>query len=153
MPTHTHIPKTIAGLLLFTALSATAADLRGHSPPIVSLLNEFRPIGGAGNNLQNPQLNPVPYTPELSLTPLNFAPGTNDGLVNGTNPRTISNVISGGTGANGQNGQTTDPVASAWLYVSGNLLIMTSTWKKRRSPRPQSISSCRRVIHFLLQEQ
>lgn len=86
MPTHTHIPETIAGLLLFTTLSATAADLQGHSPPVVSLLKEFRPIGAAGNNLRNPHLNPVPYTPELALTPLNFAPGTNDGLVNGPQP-------------------------------------------------------------------
>ena len=56
------------------------------------------------------------------MAPLNFARGTNDGLVNGPNPRTISNVIAGGTGANVQNGQTTDPVASAWLYVFGQFV-------------------------------
>jgi peroxidase len=38
------------------------------------------------------------------------------------NPRTISNVIAGGTGVNGQNGEMTDPVASAWLYVFGQFV-------------------------------
>jgi peroxidase len=60
--------------------------------------------------------------PEIALASLNFASGTTDGLVNGPNPRTISNVIAGGSGANGQNGQTTDPVASAWLYVFGQFV-------------------------------
>lgn len=31
--------------------------------------------------------------PELALAPLNFAPDTKDGLVNGPNARIISNVI------------------------------------------------------------
>src|SRR5271165_1817950 len=115
-------PKTIACLLLLTVASATSRDLPGNCIPQVSLLKEFRPIGGAGNNLQNSQLNPVPGAPELALAPLNFAPGANDGLVSGPNPRIISNQISGGTGANGQNGQTTDPVASAWLYVFGQFI-------------------------------
>jgi hypothetical protein len=43
-------------------------------------------------------------------------------LVDGPNPRVISNIIAGGTGANGQNAQTTDPVASAWLYVFGQFV-------------------------------
>jgi peroxidase len=42
--------------------------------------------------------------------------------VAGPNPRSISNVIAGGTGANGQNGQTDDSVASAWLYVFGQFV-------------------------------
>jgi hypothetical protein len=104
---------TVSCLLSFAVLSATAADLRGRGSPPVSLLKEFRPIGGTGNNLHGP--NPLPGTPELALAPLNFARGTRDGLVNGPNARIISNVISGGTGAKGQNGQTTDTVASAWL--------------------------------------
>lgn len=87
-----------------------------------TLLREFRPIGGSGNNLQNPALNAVPGAPELALARLNFAPGTTDGLISGPNPRTISNVISGGTGANGVNAQTTDPQASAWLYVFGQFV-------------------------------
>jgi peroxidase len=86
------------------------------------LLQEFRPIGGTGNNLKDPSLNAVPGNAEIALTPRNFAPGTGDGLVAGPNPRTISNVIAGGTGSNGQNAQTTDPVASAWLYVFGQFV-------------------------------
>ena len=123
-----HIPKTIAGLLLLIALSATAGDLPGGGTPQVSPLKAYCPIGAAGNNVQNPQYNPVPNpvpnSPELALAPLNFGPGPGPGdpLVNAPNARTISNVISGGTGANGQNGETTDPVASAWLYVFGQFV-------------------------------
>ena len=91
-------------------------------PPRIALLPEFRPIGATGNNLANPALEPVPGSAELAIAPLNFAPGTDDGLINGPNARTISNVICGGTGANGQNAQSTDPVASAWLYVFGQFV-------------------------------
>jgi peroxidase len=115
-------PVNIACLLFVGMLSAAAADLQGTNTPSVSLLAEFRPIGGSGNNRRNPRLNAIPGSAELALTPLNFAPGTNDGLVNGPNARVISNVIAGGTGANGQNGQTTDPLASAWLYVFGQFV-------------------------------
>src|SRR6202035_4314237 len=108
--------------LYLSALSAAADDLRGQTIPQVSLLREFRPIGGIDNNLRSPRLNAVPGAPEIALAPLNFAPGTNDGLVDAPNARTISNVISGGTGANGQNGQTTDPKLSAWLYVFGQFV-------------------------------
>ncbi|MBV9578048.1 MAG: peroxidase [Chloroflexi bacterium] len=90
--------------------------------PPVTLLNEFRPIGGVNNNLTGQSPNATPNSPELALAPLNFAPGPNDGLVDGPNPRTISNVIAGGTGAQGQNGATTDPGASAWLYVFGQFV-------------------------------
>ena len=116
------LSEGIVCFLSLTALSAAAGDLSGHPLPQVSLLSEFRPIGGTGNNLQFPGLNATPGSPKIALTPLNFAPGTNDGLVNAPNPRTISNVISGGTGANGQNGQTTDPKLSAWLYVFGQFV-------------------------------
>jgi peroxidase len=92
------------------------------APPYVIGLQEYCPIGAVGNNLENPQYNPTPYAPELALAPLNFAPGTNDGLVEGPNARYISNQISGGTGDNGQDSQTTDPTASAWLYVFGQFV-------------------------------
>jgi peroxidase len=112
-------PGIMACGLYFAVISALAA-----SPPTtaISLLSEFRPIGGSGNNLEKPDFNVVPGSPELALAPLNFAPGTKDGLVQGPNARKISNAIAGGTGANGQNGQTTDPVASAWLYVFGQFV-------------------------------
>jgi peroxidase len=112
----------IACLSLFTVASAIAADQRGRGCPQISLLEEFRPIGGSGNNLENPDLDVVPGGPEIASAPFNFASGTTDGLVKSPNPRTISNVIAGGSGANGQNGQTTDPVASAWLYVFGQFV-------------------------------
>ena len=116
------ISKIIACIWCFTPIAAMAASPGGEVTPQIDLLREFRPIGAVGNNVQNPQLNPVPRSPELAIAPLNFAPGTTNGLVAGPNPRSISNVIAGGTGANGQNGQTDDPVASAWLYVFGQFV-------------------------------
>ena len=119
MSTH-NIPKIIAGLLLVTALSATADE-----PPQVSLLREFRPIGGVRNNLQNWRLNAVPGAPEIALAPLNYIPdnATGNVILPGPNPRTISNQISGATGPNGEDlSLTEDPVASAWLYVFGQFL-------------------------------
>jgi hypothetical protein len=114
------------GLSAIAALTFLSVNLSAQSNPSaqqpVKLLSEFRPIGGSGNNLRNPNLNAVPNTPELALTPLDFAPGTHNGLVDGPNPRTVSNVISGGTGANGQNGDTDDPSASAWIYVFGQFV-------------------------------
>ena len=121
MSRHTYIPKTVACFLLFTAVSATAGDLPSNWIPQISPLKEYRPIGASGNNLKNPRLNPVPGTPEIALTPLNFA-GPHNQPVSGPNARYISNQISGGTGANGQDSQTTDPTASAWIYVFGQFL-------------------------------
>jgi peroxidase len=83
----------------------------------VSPLPEFRPIGAIGNNLADPALDPVPGSPETKLAPANFAPGTTDGLIDGPNPRMISNVVTGGDQAD-----TTDPTASAWLYAFGQFV-------------------------------
>jgi hypothetical protein len=93
-----------------------------NSPHPIALLPEFRPIGASGNNLVHPNWDPVPGSPEIALAPPNFAPGPNDPLIAGPNPRLISNVIAGGTGANGQNGETNDATASAWLYVFGQFV-------------------------------
>ena len=112
-----------AGVSLISGSDAIAADQTPAVPiPTVQLLNEFRPIGGGGNNLVHPDYDPIPGDGELALVPLHFAPGTTDGLVEAPNARTISNVISGGTGANGQNSETLDPVYSAWLYVFGQFI-------------------------------
>jgi peroxidase len=46
-------------------------------------LKEFRPIGGTGNNLKNPELDVVPGTPEIALTRLNFVRGTTDARTQG----------------------------------------------------------------------
>jgi peroxidase len=115
--------KTNYGIaVLCTAvLAMDAGYLKGQGSPQITLLQEFRPIGGSGNNLQNPNLNPVPGAPEIALAPLNFA-GPHDRLITATNARTISNAISGVTGANGQNAETTDPTLSAWLYVFGQFV-------------------------------
>jgi peroxidase len=115
-------PGAMACLSLFAAAPILVAQDRAVSSPQINLLEEFRPIGGSGNNLKNQDLNAIPGSAELALAPLNFAPGTRDGLVNGPNARTISNVIAGGTGADGQNGETDDPVVSAWIYVFGQFV-------------------------------
>ena len=131
-PMKTKIPYPFAGasLMALCSFEMVAADSPSHgncnprpTPPAkVQLLPEFRPIGGTGNNLENPDLDAVPGAPELAIAPLNFADGTTDGLVDAPNPRVISNVIAGGTGANGQDAQSTDQVASAWLYVFGQFV-------------------------------
>ncbi len=140
MKTQTHTHK-IAWLVFGLLMACSAAFANNPPPPPrppapppppaspngpptfrISLLPEFRPIGGTGNNLVNPDLDVVPDTPEIALTPLHFAPDTDDGLVDGPNPRTISNLIAGGTGSNGVNAETTDPVASAWMYVFGQFV-------------------------------
>jgi peroxidase len=99
-----------------------AAPALSQNRHVIGLLDEFRPIGGGGNNLINPDFDPVPGKPELLVAPLNFKPGTKNGLVDGPNPRTISNLIAGGSSTNGDDAQTTDPVASAWLYVFGQFV-------------------------------
>lgn len=115
-PTHAQQPPSAAGAQLSP----------GGGAPILaaplSPLAEFRPIGGRGNNLTTPGFDAYPGAAELALAPLNFAPGTSDGLVNGPNPRTMSNLISGGTGAGGVDSQTTDTRATAWLYVFGQFV-------------------------------
>jgi peroxidase len=117
-----HNYKFIAATVALLLTGGTVSPSLAQESPSIGLLQEFRPIGGSGNNLDNPKLDAIPGNPERALAPLNFAPGTTDGLVSGPNPRLISNVISGGTGAQGQTGQTTDPVASAWLYVFGQFV-------------------------------
>jgi peroxidase len=106
---------------------ASASGVAGPSRTLavshtVAALPEFRPIGGLRNNLRNAGLDALPGDPELKLAPLHFAAGTGNPLVLGPNPRTVSNVIAGGTGAAGNNAQTTDPVLSAWLYVFGQFV-------------------------------
>lgn len=52
----------------------------------ITLLQSFRPIGGTGNNLANPNFNATPCSPELKLAPLNFAHSTVNGLIGGESP-------------------------------------------------------------------
>ncbi|MBV9250695.1 MAG: hypothetical protein JO227_15780 [Acetobacteraceae bacterium] len=83
----------------------------------IRLLPEFRSIGGANNNLQDPSLDATPGSPETSIAPANYAPGTANDPIDGPNPRTISNVVAGGP-----NAETNDPQASAWLYAFGQFV-------------------------------
>src|SRR6201997_5910823 len=110
-----------AFVCLFVAISAQHT-LSAQKNADVTLLESIRPIGGSGNNLVHPYLDPIPGRAEINLAPINFAPHTRNGLVTGPNPREISNVIAGGTGAQGQNAETEDPTASAWLYVFGQFV-------------------------------
>ncbi len=116
--------KNLYLLLAALLLSASALMLwaAASAPPAVRLLKEFRPIGGTGNNLENPTLDAVPGSPERALAPQHYADGTADGLVDGPNPRLISNVLAGGSGEGGADAQTPDPTASAWLYVFGQFV-------------------------------
>jgi peroxidase len=115
-----------SAFLIAAAVAPASAFSAGASAPSITnpiaLLPSFRPIGGANNNLDNPAFNATPGSAELNLAPLNFAPGTANGMVSGPNPRTISNLISGGTGSGGESGETNDSTASAWLYVWGQFV-------------------------------
>jgi hypothetical protein len=96
------LPAAAAALCIIATSPAAPTDgsarnqYRGNPP--LTLLSEFHPVGANGNNLQNPALDPVPGAAELAIAPLDFAAGTNDGLVTAPNARLISNVIAGGTG-------------------------------------------------------
>jgi peroxidase len=80
-------------------------------------LFEFRTIDGSGNNLDNPLLNAA-GSAEIRIAPANFAPGTVNGLIDATNAREISNVISSGPEA-----EASDPNGySAWMYVWGQFI-------------------------------
>jgi peroxidase len=107
------------GCLATGLMSSPSPAQDSHSIP---LLEEFRPIGGGGNNLHNPALDAVPGGGELALAPLAFASGTHNRLLNGPNARTISNLVSGGSGSNGVDAESTDPSASAWLYLFGQFV-------------------------------
>ena len=90
---------------------------------MTTLLSSFRSIGAVGNNLQDPALDPIPGTPEPAIAAPNFAPGTTDGLVDGPNPRTISNAVTGATTNDGTtNADSVDPTYSAWLYTFGQFV-------------------------------
>ena len=81
-------------------------------------LPEYRSVDGTGNNLTNPSLNADAGSVETRIAPADFAPGTSNGLIDGPNPREISNVVSGGPDA-----ETSDPNDySAWMYVWGQFI-------------------------------
>jgi peroxidase len=108
-----------AAAMLLPALAGMLASC-AHTPR--GDVREFRPIGGIDNNLRNPKFNATPGSPELAIAPLRFADQVTLAPAAGPNPRTVSNIIAGGAGANGADSQSLDPVASAWLYVFGQFV-------------------------------
>ena len=61
----------------------------------------FRTIDGSGNNLLNPDYNAVAGTEEVRIAPAYYKSGTTDGLIDGPNPRYISNTMIIRTGSGG----------------------------------------------------
>lgn len=110
-----------AAAMLVLALAVMLAS-RAQSQQETALLREFRPIGGGHNNLLHPQFNAVPGSAELAIAPLQFAGPQHLDPLPGPNPRLISNAIAGGTGGNGDDAQSLDQRASAWLYVFGQFV-------------------------------
>ncbi len=77
----------------------------------------YRPIDGSNADLANPQYN-MPDASESRLAPANYAPGTNNDLISGPNPREISNIVS-----SGPNSENHDPTGlSAFMYVWGQFI-------------------------------
>jgi peroxidase len=88
------------------------------SKPRHHLLTEYRTVDGSDNNLVDDNLNPTTGSDEVRLTEPNYAPCTTNGLIDGPNPRTISNIVSGGP-----NAELHDPTGiSGWSYVFGQFL-------------------------------
>lgn len=99
-----------------------AVMLAGRAQVPSGLVREFRPIGGAGNNLQHPEFNAVPGSAELAIAPLRFADPVRLDPMPGPNARVVSNIMAGGASAGGDDSSATDTVASAWLYVFGQFV-------------------------------
>src|SRR5712671_5810989 len=88
---------------------------------MTALLPIFRQIGGIGNN-QDASLEPTAGSPELAITSPNFAGGSGNDLIDGTNPRTISNMVAGAVDDPTASSDTADPTYSAWLYTFGQFV-------------------------------
>jgi peroxidase len=76
----------------------------------------FRSIDGTNDS--SPSNTNTTNSPEARIAPPNFAPGTTNGLVDGPNPREISNVVSSGDNADAHDGDN----LSAWMYVWGQFV-------------------------------
>jgi len=83
-----------------------------------NFLPEYRSIDGSDNNLLNELFNPVAGSEEVRFSDLNFARGTINGLVHAPNPRTISNIVSGGPQAELHDADH----RSGWTYVFGQFV-------------------------------
>jgi peroxidase len=124
-----HFKQTIVGVVLLAfvgcgggggsvnSLPRTQTQAQSVAQNVIQPLGDkaYRQYGGAGNSTQA-------GSAELNIAPLNFASGAGDTPVVGPSPRSISNVVAGGTDSKGDNGETTDPTLSAWLYLVGQFV-------------------------------
>jgi hypothetical protein len=147
-PIYKFIPKTAAAFLISTAVSLIGADLKGSNIPQINLLPEYCPIGGSGNNLQNPNFDPVPGRAEIALAPLNFAPKTSNELVDGPNPRFISNVIAVALEQTVRTRKRPTLLLQRGSTSSVSSSIMISISKRLYRPPLRSISPFRKKIRF-----
>jgi hypothetical protein len=60
-----YVGATVGCLMTYATISPISADQRNP----ITLLPEFRPISGIGNNLVNPNFNAIPGSPEINLAP------------------------------------------------------------------------------------
>jgi hypothetical protein len=96
---------TAVVLMAFAVVLAS----RAQTPRPGGLLDKFRPIGGIRNNLLHPHYNAVPGSAELAIAPLRFA-----------DPVTL--LPMSGASDSADDSQSTDALASAWLYVFGQFV-------------------------------
>jgi hypothetical protein len=61
------IPEIIACVSCFAATAVAAGGLSGAGNFQINRSSEFRPIGGAGNNLKNADLDAVPGSPKFAV--------------------------------------------------------------------------------------
>jgi len=97
----------------------TVASQQRKKPHGSDLLNEFREIDGSMNNNLVEHFNLTAGSEELRITEPYYAPCTINGLIEGPDPRTISNLLSGGDRA--EVADTTSSV-SGWSYVFGQFI-------------------------------
>jgi peroxidase len=102
----------------------------GETPgtPEVPLL-EYRTIDGSGNNLSDPDVN-APGSTFVRLGPARYADGISN-LVDGPNPRTISNVVVGEGDAAVANSQGVSGMMYAWGQFIDHDLDLTRSGANR----------------------
>ena len=99
-------------------------DPPSHTPHAPTL--EFRSIDGSGNNTTNTSLNSVAGTDFVRLTPANFHNDDGHTMVDGPNPRDISNIVVAGHGDDA-NPQGLSGMMYAWgQFVDHDLDLETS---------------------------
>lgn len=98
--------------LVFAVIFAS----RAQDPQSGAPLKQFRPIGGAHNNLLHPEFDAVPGSAELAIAPLRFATPAVPDPMPGPDPRAVSNFIASSSGDDAH------AAASPWLYAFGEFV-------------------------------